>query len=108
MRDFGRIVNCGMISQYNLKPDEIWSIKNIMNLVSKRLTMRGFIVMDANMGPKYAKEHQEKMQKWIHEGTFKSKQSLTLGMDNAVEGFLGMLRGDNFGKAVLVVKELKV
>jgi NADPH-dependent curcumin reductase CurA len=22
-------------------------------------------------------------------------------MDNAIEGFIGMLRGDNFGKAVL-------
>jgi hypothetical protein len=60
------------------------------------------------MGPRYAKEHQEKVQEWLHEGTFKSKISTTVGIDNAVDGFLGMLKGENFGKAVLVVKELEV
>lgn len=84
-----------MISQYNLKPEELYGIRNIMLVVSKRLTMRGFIVSDANMGPRYAKEHQEKLQAWLHDGTFKSKLSVTDGIDNAIDGFLGMLKGDS-------------
>lgn len=56
--------------------------------------MQGFIVMDPNMGPKYAAEHQKNVQKWIHEGTFKAQQSVTDGIDNAVDGLLGMLKGD--------------
>jgi NADPH-dependent curcumin reductase CurA len=96
-----------MVSQYNLKPDEVYPIRNLMKVVAKRLTMRGFIVGDANMGPLYTKEHQEKLQKWLAEGTFKAAQSVTVGIDNAVEGFLGMLKGENFGKAVLQIADLK-
>jgi NADPH-dependent curcumin reductase CurA len=94
-----------MISQYNLKPEEQYPIRNIMQVVSKRINMRGFIVSDANMGPKHSKDHQEKLQKWLSEGTFFAKQSVTEGIDNAIDGFLGMLKGDNFGKAVLKIAD---
>lgn len=107
MNNFGRIVACGMISQYNLRPEESYPIKNLMQVVAKRLTIRGFIVGDANMGPKHAKDHQEKLQKWMSEGSFKAKISVTEGIDNAVDGFLGMLAGKNFGKAVLQIAELE-
>ncbi|KAF2276977.1 NAD(P)-binding protein [Westerdykella ornata] len=107
MNDFGRIVACGMISQYNLKPGEQYPIRNLMQFVSKRLTMRGFIVSDKNMGPKHAKEHQEKLQKWLAEGSFKAQMDVTKGIDNAIYGFLGMLKGHNFGKAVLQIADLE-
>jgi len=107
MNNFGRIIACGMISQYNNKPEEAYPITNLMNIVAKRLTMRGFIVSDENMGPKHAKEHQEKLQKWLSEGNFKAKLSVTEGIDNSVDGFLGMLKGHNFGKAVLQIADLE-
>lgn len=107
LNTFGRIIACGMISQYNSKPEELYPIRNLMQVVAKRLTIRGFIVGDANMGPKYAKDHQEKLQKWISDGSFKVRMSVTDGIDNGVEGFLGMLRGDNFGKAVLKIADLE-
>lgn len=106
MNSFGRIIACGMISQYNAKPEELYPIKNLMNVIAKRLTIRGFIVSDDNMGPKHAQEHQEKLQKWLSEGTFKAKISVTEGIDNAADGFLGMLSGKNFGKAVLQIADL--
>lgn len=96
-----------MVSQYNAKPEELYPIRNLMNVVAKRLTMRGFIVGDENMGPKYHKQHQEQLQKWIKDGTFKSKYSVTEGIDNAVDGFLGMLSGKNFGKAILQIADLE-
>lgn len=58
------------------------------------------------MGPKYAKKHQENVQKWIHEGTFKAQQSITEGIENAPAGLIGMFEGKNFGKAVLEVSKL--
>ncbi|KAF2268290.1 NAD(P)-binding protein [Lojkania enalia] len=106
MNNFGRIIACGMISQYNLQPDELYPIRNLGMVVGKRLTIRGFIVGDANMGPKYIKEHQEKLQKWLADGTFKAQLSVTVGIDNAIDGFLGMLKGENFGKAVLQIADL--
>jgi len=96
-----------MISQYNLKPGEQYPVRNLMNIVTKRITFRGFIVSDSNMGPKYTKDHQEKLQKWIADGSFKAKYSVTEGVDGAVDGFLGMLSGKNFGKAVLQIADLE-
>ena len=95
-----------MVSQYNLEEGQRYGVKNLINMVAKRLTMRGFIVGDPDMGPKYAAEHQENVSKWIHEGSFKAQQSITDGIDNAITGFLGMLKGDNFGKAVLKIADL--
>lgn len=100
------LVACGMISQYNAKPGEEYGVKNVVAVVAKRLTIRGFIVLDRDMGAKYAEEHQKKMQKWIHEGTFKVKLSVTEGIDNAPDGLVGMLQGKNFGKAVLKIANL--
>src|SRR6266480_2074027 len=102
-----KTVVSGMISQYNLQPHEAYPIRNLMNIVSKRIKMQGFIVYDSNMGPKYAKDHQEKLQKWIADGTFKVTIDTTKGIDNAVKGFLGMLKGENFGKAVLEIEPLE-
>jgi NADPH-dependent curcumin reductase CurA len=96
-----------MISQYNLKPQDGYPIRNLMQVVGKRLKMQGFIVGDPNMGPKYAAEHQEKLQKWLADGTFKAVSSVTDGIDDAIDGFLGMLQGKNFGKAVLQVADLE-
>ncbi|MGG6496079.1 UNVERIFIED_CONTAM: hypothetical protein NY603_24495 [Bacteroidetes bacterium 56_B9] len=45
------------------------------------------------------------MQQWIHDGSFKVKLHVTEGIDNAPEGFVGMLEGKNFGKALLEVSK---
>ncbi|KAJ5764953.1 Alcohol dehydrogenase superfamily zinc-type [Penicillium odoratum] len=98
MNNFGRCVMCGMISQYNAKP---YPITNLMHLVAKRITCRGFIVGDENMGPVYTKEHQENVQKWIKDGSFKVLIHQTDGIDNAAQGLLDIYHGKNMGKAVL-------
>lgn len=104
--NFARIIACGMISQYNTKPGEQYPIRNLMQVVARRLTIRGFIVGDENMGPKHYKDHQEKLQKWLSEGTFKATISVVDGIDNAAEGLIGMLEGKNFGKTVLQIADL--
>ncbi|KAJ5596885.1 hypothetical protein N7450_003343 [Penicillium hetheringtonii] len=98
MNNFGRVVVCGLISQYNSAP---YPITNIHQVLVKRITMRGFIVGDAGMGDKYTKEHQERVQKWIKEGSFKVLIHETVGIDNAAEGLVGIFHGKNKGKAVL-------
>lgn len=100
---FGRVVACGMISNYNLPPDQHYPVRNLMQIVAKRLTIRGFIVGDPDMGPVYTKEHQENVQKWLHEGSFKAELSVTKGIDNAAEGLLSLFSGKNFGKVVLEI-----
>lgn len=101
---FGRIVASGQISQYNLPPEKRYPITNTFLTVVRRLTWTGFLVSDANMGPVHAKAHHENVSKWLKDGSFKAKIHETVGIENAAEAFVGMLRGDNFGKAVLKVK----
>ncbi|TVY88301.1 NADP-dependent oxidoreductase [Lachnellula willkommii] len=108
MNDFGRIIACGMISEYSKSDAEKYPIKNLMQIVAKRITFRGFIVGDPNMGPVYIKERDENVAKWLHDGSFKAKESVTDGIDNAPEGFVGMLQGKNFGKAVLKIADVEV
>ncbi|PGH00639.1 hypothetical protein AJ79_08155 [Helicocarpus griseus UAMH5409] len=101
MNEFGRIVACGMISQYNLKPQDMYGVKNMFLVVSKRITIRGFIVGDKGMGDKWAKAHTENVSKWIKDGSFKPVIAETVGIENSANGLVGIFRGENFGKAVL-------
>jgi len=105
LNNFGRIVACGMISQYNKPEDQYYGVKNLMQVVTKRLTFRGFIVGDKDMGPVYVQKRDEDIAKWLHEGTFKALFSVTEGIDNAPEGLVGIFQGKNFGKAVLKIAD---
>ena len=101
LNNWGRVVACGMISQYNLRPEERYGVSNLMHIVAKRLTIQGFIVGDKGFADKYGKEHQDRVGKWIKEGSFTAINAETVGIENAAEGLVGIFRGDNFGKAVL-------
>ena len=92
-----------MISQYGKPDDEIYNVKNLMEIVTARLTVRGYVWSDPEMGPKYASEHRDNVEKWLLDGTFKAPVDVTEGIDNAAEGLVKMLEGRNFGKAILAI-----
>ncbi|OJJ46024.1 hypothetical protein ASPZODRAFT_2037064 [Penicilliopsis zonata CBS 506.65] len=100
MNQFGRLIFSGMVSQYNIT-EPSYPIRNLGQVVGKRLTIRGFIVGDDNMGPLYAKEHQERVAPMIKDGRFKVLMHETDGIENAAEGLVGIFYGKNMGKAVL-------
>ncbi|PQE29933.1 hypothetical protein CJF32_00000609 [Rutstroemia sp. NJR-2017a WRK4] len=108
MNNFGRIIACGMISEYNKAEGERYGIKNMMYVVAKRLTMRGFIVGDKDMGPLHVKARDENVAKWLADGSFKAKVSVTEGIENGPDGLVGMLQGNNFGKAVLKIADVEL
>ncbi|KAL6352310.1 hypothetical protein LRP88_14394 [Fusarium phalaenopsidis] len=100
----GRIPMCGMISGYNTPIAERPGIKNMAYVVSKQILMQGFIVTNPDYWAVYFEEHQESLRKWFADGSMKAKLSVTEGIENAAEGLVGMLKGENFGKAVLKIK----
>lgn len=101
----GRIVCCGMISDYNKTPDESYAVKNLMKLIFKQVTMRGFLVSDPEIGYKHFQARNEKISKWLKDGSIQAKTHLTDGIDQGPQGFVGMLKGENFGKAVLKIAD---
>ncbi|KAJ0160030.1 Zinc-type alcohol dehydrogenase-like protein PB24D3.08c [Colletotrichum tanaceti] len=100
----GRIAVCGMISGYNTPADQQQGIKGLMQLVIKQITMEGVLVGNPKFGAAYFKDHQEHLQAWLSDGSVKANLAVTEGIDNAAEGLIGLLTGENFGKAVLKVK----
>jgi NADPH-dependent curcumin reductase CurA len=104
MNNDGRIAACGMIADYNTSRDQQKGVKGLFQIVSKQITMQGFLVSKPGFGPDYAKEHREKMSQWIADGSVTVNLSVTDGIEKAPDGFVGMLKGENFGKAVLKVK----
>jgi NADPH-dependent curcumin reductase CurA len=101
LRTHGRIIVCGMISQYNLPYEKQYRLAGTDTIFGRRIKIQGFIQSDPDFGPKWGKEHVENTSKWILDGSFKTKTHITQGMDNAIEGLLGIFKGENFGKAVL-------
>ncbi|EXJ70499.1 uncharacterized protein A1O5_06568 [Cladophialophora psammophila CBS 110553] len=105
MKEFGRIVACGSISTYNNAKDTTpYGIKNYAAMVRKRLRWQGFLVFDPNIA-QWRAERDANVTRWIEDGSFKSVDFVTEGMDHAIEGFLGMLRGENLGKSILKIAD---
>jgi NADPH-dependent curcumin reductase CurA len=93
----GRIALCGMISQYS-DDGRGEDINNLIEAVLRRVTIRGFIVRDhEDMRP----EFEQKVAAWLRSGEVEALQTVTDGIDHAVDGFLGMLKGANLGKALV-------
>jgi NADPH-dependent curcumin reductase CurA len=97
MNTHGRIVMCGMISMYNaIQPAP--GPTNLANIIIKQLIMQGFIVSDH-----FDKIEQfySDMGKWIAEGKIKWKETVADGIENAPKAFIGLFKGENFGKMIV-------
>ncbi|RMZ87698.1 hypothetical protein DV736_g5071, partial [Chaetothyriales sp. CBS 134916] len=80
---FGRIVACGAISQYNNKGvEEAYGVKNTGMLIRKRIKWQGFLVFDPNIA-KWREQRDKNISEWIADGSFKSIDYVTEGVDNA-------------------------
>lgn len=99
-----RVPLCGLISQYNATelpsgPDRLSLLMG--SLLTKRIRMQGFIVFD-DYGHRYA-EFSQQMVKWLMADELKYKEHIVEGLENTVDAFIGLLKGENFGKLVVRV-----
>jgi NADPH-dependent curcumin reductase CurA len=99
MRMNGRIPVCGMIELYNataMPPGPA----NIINVIPMRLTIKGFIVSDyMNLTPDFLRD----MAGWTKAGKMKWRETVYEGIEKAPEAFIGLFKGDNFGKALVKI-----
>jgi hypothetical protein len=89
---YARVSLCGSISQYNTADA---GPRLMGTFVGKRVTARGFIVWDFNQ--KYGPALRQ-MGEWVRSGRIKYKEDIVEGIEKAPRSFIGMLRGENFGK----------
>jgi NADPH-dependent curcumin reductase CurA len=98
LRTFGRMVMCGMVAQYNATAMEPGP--NLMTVVGKRLRIEGLIVSDK---PERFAEWRKLAAPWVAEGRLKYREDVVDGLENAVDAFIGLLEGRNFGKLLVRV-----
>ena len=103
-----RIPVCGLISQYNATslpdgPDRMSALMGM--LLVKRIKMQGFIIFDD-----YAHRYNEfatQMADWLAQGKIQYKEQVVEGFENTPQAFMGLLKGENFGKLVIKTNQAK-
>jgi NADPH-dependent curcumin reductase CurA len=100
-----RIPLCGLIAWYNLDklpagPDRTPQL--LVALLKNRVKLQGFIVFDHyDRRSAFLKD----MEGWLKEGRVKYREHLIGGLEQAPQGLMGLLHGENFGKLVVHVAD---
>jgi hypothetical protein len=103
LNTFARVPVCGLIAQYNMTalpegPNKVPQL--FRNVLTKRLSIRGFIVFDF-----YDRfdAFERDMSQWVKDKKIKYREDVVEGLENAPQAFIGLLHGKNFGKLLVRV-----
>ncbi len=91
----GRVVLCGLISQYNSAPKPIY---NTWQLIVQGARIEGFILTQfmSRFG-----EAKPKLAAWVKNGQLRVDEHIETGIENALPAFLRLFEGTNEGKMIL-------
>jgi NADPH-dependent curcumin reductase CurA len=94
-----RLVECGMISGYN---ESAPAVDNLMLIVGKKLTVRGFIVWDhAHREPLFVRH----VAPLLRDGTVRYRETVVEGIERTFDALLDLLRGGaHLGKLVVALE----
>ncbi len=93
----GRIVICGMISQYNATEAPVGP-RNLINLVSTRARIEGMLVSDhADLRGEFLST----VGPWVAAGEIAYRETVREGLEAAPQAFLDLLAGANTGKMLV-------
>lgn len=99
MNVFSRIAFCGMVSEFNREP---YAHRTLRSILINRIRIQGFIVSDKlDTWPAI----RENLYALVAERKLKYRESITVGLANAPQAFVGLLKGENFGKQLVKLQE---
>ncbi len=102
MNEHGRIVCCGVVSQYDTS-NPGGGPKGVPGLlVNKRIRMQGFLVFD------YLKEYEKartEIKDWIKNGQLNPVNDTVEGLERAPQAFVDLLSGGNVGTRIIKVAD---
>ena len=100
MNQGGRMVCCGVVSQYDTATPAPGPHGLPGLLVVRRLRMEGFIVMDYDNRREQA---DAELAGWVADGSLKYKVDIIEGLEHAPKALIGLLHGENTGKRMIRV-----
>jgi NADPH-dependent curcumin reductase CurA len=100
MNTHGRIACCGAVSQYDgaAPPHGPRGVPGL--IVTRRLTLTGFVVMDFYDRREAA---LAELQGWVRSGQLKVREDIIAGLESLPAALIGLLAGDNVGKRMVKV-----
>jgi NADPH-dependent curcumin reductase CurA len=100
MNVHGRIVCCGVVSQYDRSEPEPGPRAVPGLVVVKRLRMEGFLLDDlVDRWP----AAEARLAGWLNDGRLRAVEDIVDGLDQAPNALIGLLAGDNLGKRLVRV-----
>jgi len=101
MNNFGRVVVCGLISQYNATAP-VPGPSNFAAVISKRLKIQGFLAFDhaAKM-----KEMVSNFIEWHALGKLKYRVDIVRGLEAAPTAINKLFDGSNHGKLIVQISD---
>jgi len=96
MNIHGRVVMCGMISQYNLKDRYQYTLKDI---TARRLTIQGCLYND--FYPQCMGEFMQDMIPKLMAGQLIYKEDIRKGVEQTPKAFIDLFYSRNFGKIII-------
>jgi NADPH-dependent curcumin reductase CurA len=100
MNVYGRVACCGAVSQYNTASPAPGPFGVPGFLVTKRIRMEGFVVMDF-----YGRRAQAEaaLARWLEDGRLKAPVDIVEGFENMPSALADMFAGKNRGKLMVRV-----
>jgi NADPH-dependent curcumin reductase CurA len=96
LNPFSRVALCGLIADYNTT--EPYGITMIRSILVNRINIRGFIVSDRM---DLYQRAIPKLGRLVAEGRIKYRETIADGLRAAPKAFIGLLKGENFGKQLV-------
>ena len=96
-----RVAVCGQISQYNAE-EMPTGPRKLGTLIGKRATVQGFLVWDFE--PRFEQANR-RLAEWVNSGKLQYRETVTEGLENAPDAFIGLFEGENIGKQLVKVGE---
>jgi len=102
MNTHGRVVLCGMISQYGKTTTDNIAPRNFGEILIRRLKLQGLIILDYMHRFPPA---QLRMLWWLKRGKIKERSTIVQNLDNAPQALVQLFNGENIGKMLVEIGE---
>jgi len=103
LNQFARVPVCGLVAHCNdtgLPTGQDHVPELLTAVLEKRLTIRGLMARDFEP---LTDDFRRDVGGWVRSGQVKYKEDVIVGLENAPEAFIGLLKGRNFGKLLVQV-----